>query len=230
MKKILTLILLGLSIAAPLFGKVALNEDFTSYATGAIPDNPNDGNPHNWEFSGPMQLVIKDDGGRKILNIKKEDDETNRFLKRGFDQGENKNLVLDLELRLNAQTEASDYMIFLNDSSNLKFGGPVKIRIGENRRISVYHGDSGEYVTSSKSLEYNEWYQITAHVDFEKQTYSVKVQSLENPSEIFEKSDLPFVENSAFCDNFLIRPTSGSDSIRTAIDWDIRKLTITTEP
>jgi len=224
LKKLSALCLAILFSSAHLGATVLIDDHFATYEPGSEPDAPDDGNPNSWKFGESFEAKVKREDERNYVHLFREGGEAYSTISRRFEPSGG---VLDLKLKFRRHSgNPSDYFVFLADSSQGNFSGPVKIRVTTDGALEFY-GRNEERVTYPGKLSPEQWYILEVKVDFNSQQYQVSVGEDDLPESKFETKPIPFVAKADVCDLFLIRPSESSQLTRGSLDWDLAEVVLT---
>ncbi len=222
-KQILSFTLASVLSISSIQAEVVFRDDFTRYAPGSAPGNPRDGNEYYWNIGDPIEAKIAEADGKRFLQLRKPHTGKYATVSRKFSRSGNR-LTMKGQIRLNSEPGDSDYFLFLSNSEESKFSGPVKIRIA-NQTLMVYHTE-GKISTMPDRLEPGVWYTIRVEADLESQQYSVTISSDLRTEPHLVVKNVGFNESATSLDTFLIRPVESRELQKDALDWGLADLTI----
>lgn len=223
-KKLSVLCVAVLFSSLHLGATVLIDDRFTTYEPGSEPDAPDDGNPNSWKFGESFEAKVKKEDERNYVHLFREGGETYSTISRRFEPSGGE---LDLKLKFRRHSgNPSDYFIFLADSNQGNFSGPVKIRVTADGALEFY-GRNEERVAYPGKFPPEQWHILEVKVDFNSQQYQVSVVEDGLSESKFETKQIPFVVKADLCDLFLIRPSESSQLTRGSLDWDVAEVVLT---
>ncbi len=236
--------LFTLALTLPGTAATLLYDDFQSYASGAKPTNPGDGNTNDWYFNSTFTSITvpgSSPGGHlpntQVLHVSKSNTGSFSSFGRRFEaqtKEDTEFLKVAFTIQFHSFTNSHYYIQLVNPSDT----AAVSLRIqGANLAVTTRADGPGSGATltywhpQGGVLRLDNWYQFEMTVNLKNQTFRLEITNLTDPTQHGSTPEYFFSNNVTTLNGILFRSngtTSGSADL--ALDWSLNDVQIQTIP